>query len=316
MGDVSTVSSVQIPPAPSLQNLRHSDVANLISKVFNTVLEMRKDGYAESTLKTTLERLKRMAKHVDLDNPEAVREYIANKNCSVGFKEGLVCCYDRYVKKNGLTWNKPKYERDDPVIKLPTIERLDRIIASCKLKHALGFTLLKETGIRPVELFKLSLKDLDLESGIVYIRTAKHGKSRSIKLKSKTLAMLTTYISKNSGELLFSDPKDMSKAFQRARNRVASKFHDPETKKIRLYDLRHFFGSMLYHNTKDILYVKDQMGHRSISSTMKYMHLVNFETDEWVSRVAKTVEESCSLVEAGFEYVTEMDGVKIFRKRK
>jgi len=43
---------------------------------------------------------------------------------------------------------------------------------------------------------------------------------------------------------------------------------------------------------------------------------VNFETDEYVAKVAKTLDEACQLVEAGFEYVTEMDGAKIFRKRK
>jgi len=32
--------------------------------------------------------------------------------------------------------------------------------------------------------------------------------------------------------------------------------------------------------------------------------------------IAKTVEDERKLVEAGFEYVTTMDGVKIFRKRK
>jgi hypothetical protein len=34
------------------------------------------------------------------------------------------------------------------------------------------------------------------------------------------------------------------------------------------------------------------------------------------SKVAKTVKDACELVEAGFEYVCEMDDVKIFRKRK
>jgi hypothetical protein len=38
--------------------------------------------------------------------------------------------------------------------------------------------------------------------------------------------------------------------------------------------------------------------------------------DEFHVRTAKTVEEACKLVEVGFEYVTEIDGVKIFRKRK
>jgi len=31
-------------------------------------------------------------------------------------------------------------------------------------------------------------------------------------------------------------------------------------------------------------------------------------------RTAKNLEEACKLVEVGFNYVTEMDGAKIFRK--
>jgi cytosine/adenosine deaminase-related metal-dependent hydrolase len=34
------------------------------------------------------------------------------------------------------------------------------------------------------------------------------------------------------------------------------------------------------------------------------------------SHVAKTLDEDKELLEAGFEYVTERDGVKIYRKRK
>jgi len=38
--------------------------------------------------------------------------------------------------------------------------------------------------------------------------------------------------------------------------------------------------------------------------------------DEYHCRIAKTVEEAVKLIEAGFEYVCDMDGVKLFRKRK
>ena len=46
------------------------------------------------------------------------------------------------------------------------------------------------------------------------------------------------------------------------------------------------------------------------------MHLVDFKDEEYISKVAKTVKEACQLIEAGFEYVTEIDGAKLFRKRK
>lgn len=73
---------------------------------------------------------------------------------------------------------------------------------------------------------------------------------------------------------------------------------------------------MLYQKTKDILYVKEQLGHKRIETTLVYTHLIRFSDEEYVSAVARTVDEVRKLVEAGFEYVTEIDGAKIFRKRK
>jgi hypothetical protein len=49
---------------------------------------------------------------------------------------------------------------------------------------------------------------------------------------------------------------------------------------------------------------------------MIYTHLVNFEGDEYHTATAKSLKEDEELLKAGFEYVTERDGVKIYRKRK
>ena len=40
------------------------------------------------------------------------------------------------------------------------------------------------------------------------------------------------------------------------------------------------------------------------------------ENDQWTCKTATNVKEATELIEAGFEYVTEMDGSKLFRKRK
>jgi len=58
------------------------------------------------------------------------------------------------------------------------------------------------------------------------------------------------------------------------------------------------------------------LGHRNLKSTLRYVQLIAFKDDDYTSAVARTVEEARRLVEAGFEYVTEMEGAKIFRKRK
>jgi hypothetical protein len=38
--------------------------------------------------------------------------------------------------------------------------------------------------------------------------------------------------------------------------------------------------------------------------------------DEYHVKVAQTLDEATKLLEVGFEYVTDMDGAKIFKKRK
>ncbi|MEM1570294.1 MAG: hypothetical protein QXL27_04640 [Candidatus Bathyarchaeia archaeon] len=44
--------------------------------------------------------------------------------------------------------------------------------------------------------------------------------------------------------------------------------------------------------------------------------MINVEEDEYICKAAKTVEQASSLIEAGFEYVCDIEGVKLFRKRK
>lgn len=91
--------------------------------------------------------------------------------------------------------------------------------------------------------------------------------------------------------------------------------------KITYRTIRHWKGTMEYHKTKDIIHVKTILGHKSINNTMIYINLEQAlfqtgDTSEYITRVAKTVKGVRALLEAGFEYVIEMDGVKLFRKRK
>jgi len=58
------------------------------------------------------------------------------------------------------------------------------------------------------------------------------------------------------------------------------------------------------------------LGHRRISSTLVYTHLVKFESDDYYVKTAKTLKEACELAEAGFTYFTEIQGVQVFRKPK
>ena len=73
---------------------------------------------------------------------------------------------------------------------------------------------------------------------------------------------------------------------------------------------------MEYYRTKDILHVKERLGHRRIESTLVFTRLVSFEGNEYHVKTAKNLKEDEELFKAGCEYVTERDGVKICSKRK
>lgn len=57
-------------------------------------------------------------------------------------------------------------------------------------------------------------------------------------------------------------------------------------------------------------------GSSNVKTTLRYTQFIGFEGDEYVFRVAKNVEEAKALIESGFDYVTDMDECKLFKKRK
>jgi integrase len=101
---------------------------------------------------------------------------------------------------------------------------------------------------------------------------------------------------------------------------MAKKLGNPRLKRITFHTLRHWKATMLYHQTKDILYVMQYLGHRNINNTLKYIQLENalftHQDDEYICKVATTIDDAKALIERGFEYVCDIEHVKVFRKRK
>ena len=51
-------------------------------------------------------------------------------------------------------------------------------------------------------------------------------------------------------------------------------------------------------------------------NTLIYTQLRNFQDDDYICKVANTLTEATQLIEVGFEYVCEKDGLIFLRKRK
>ncbi len=55
------------------------------------------------------------------------------------------------------------------------------------------------------------------------------------------------------------------------------------------------------------------LGHKNIKNSLRYVQLLEgMGDDSYTCKVAKSLEEASKLIEVGFDYVTEVDGVKCF----
>jgi len=252
----------------------------------------------------------------NLNNPEKMRTIICSAPVSEGRKELYANAYDYYCKHKKLEWDKPKFVREEKPFFLPLESELDALIANTRHKMSTFLQLLKETGIEPGEAWKLRWTDLDVQRKTVAVTPTKNHNARVLPISDNLLSRLLKLPRKN--ERVFAN-KNLDKfrwLYERARNLLSDKLENPRIHKTAFRSFRHWKATMEYHKTKDILHVKWLLGHKRIENTLVYTHLIDFRNEEYVVRVASTVKEACQLVEAGFDYVTEMNSVKLFRKRK
>jgi len=218
-------------PNPARSTLREPSPVSVKEAVFKTVWELKKEGYTESTIDGYNRKLRLLASIADLQSPENVKEVIALKTCSTAFKEALVNAYHHYVRVNGLVWIRPVYKRQHALPYVASAEQINQIISRASRRYALVFSILRDTGLRPIEFHCLTLRSIDLERGVITVRTAKGGNPRMVTMKPATLAMLKEFVGRHDFGLddrLFPDSYSMRHAFQRNRNDVAVKLHQPE----------------------------------------------------------------------------------------
>jgi len=282
---------------------------------------MKKDNYSEYSINFTRKALTFLAKNCNLNNPDSVKIFIANHKASNHYKRNLCISYNKYTIHYKLDWKMPLYKQPSKMPNIPSTDKLKMLISKARRNLAVKLKISMETGLRPIELMNLKLKDVNLDTKTICPSSAKNGNPRILKITTKTTEMLKIYIAEHNlnltNEVFKGTADNYGKQFRQMRNNLASKLQDPSIRNIRLYDLRHYFATMLYDKTRDILYVRQQLGHKKIENTLKYTQLINInEEEEYTCKATNNKEEIMKLIEKGFQYHDEIDGYKLYRKRK
>lgn len=279
-------------------------------------------GLSKITIEKRVENLKLLLKlGADLNSPLSVWQVIESQKWRDGTKQLAATAYKHFCKVFKINipadLNFNKWQKTERVPHVPLESEIDQLIAACNPKTATFLQLLKETGIRSGETWRLKWLDFDFERKILTLNyTEKKGKPRTFKVSSKLTAMLNSLPKKS--ERIFGNRflSGVEGDFSQQRKRAAQKLQNPRLLHIGFHTLRHWKATMEYHKTKNILYVQQLLGHKNIQNTMVYTQLIHFETDDFHSATAKTVGEAQKLIEAGFEYVCTHNETMLFRKRK
>jgi len=306
---------VEKEPKPGPQT--RETTSNIKGKIVEYMWHLKKMGYAEKTIEGKIRMLRHFFKNgVNLLEPEEVKKALALKEWAESTKRNMVVTYSQFLELLGRGWKPPRYTPKQKLLFVPLEKEIDALIAGCGPKTAALLQLLKETGMRIGEAWNLEWIDVDVERQTINVQSEKGGNPRMIKVSSKLISMLNRLPRKN--EKVFGGTNIASQRwiFIKQRRRLAKKLNNPRLNKISFHTFRHWKATMEYHKTKDLLYVKQLLGHKSIESTLIYTQLVNFESDEFHSATARTVGEAQKLIEAGFEYVCTHNDVMIFRRRK
>lgn len=159
-----------------------------------------------------------------------------------------------------------------------SVEEIKMFIASIKNnKHRTIVILLYSTGMRLSEVAALKIADIDSKNMRIKVVQGKGAKDRFTILSEQVLKELRVYyLQYRPKEYLFNGYKKGSPMSHRM---IQHMVHETLTlaglkdKHYTVHTLRHSFATHLVDQGTDLHTVKELLGHRSLTTTMRYMHL-------------------------------------------
>lgn len=185
--------------------------------------------------------------------------------------------YEKTLKR---CWNVEKIPRPKTGFKLPAIlseqELLRLFDAANNFKHRMLLMVTYAAGLRVSETSKLQLSHIDSDRLQIRVEQSKGRKDRYTLLSAPLLPELRRYYRHYRPQIyLFEGNKPGVPLATETIQKVfkGSKESAGITKKATVHTLRHCFATHLMENGVDLLTIKKLMGHRSIQTTLRYIHV-------------------------------------------
>lgn len=166
---------------------------------------------------------------------------------------------------------------------VPTQKEAELFISSLPdLKPKAMVSLMYSSGLRVGEVCSLRYCDIQRKNMRIHVTHSKNRSDRYAILSQKALDILTEYwfaYNRPTGWLFpkQTDPSRPIDTFYIMRHMRAHEDSLGWEHRITCHSFRHAFGTHLYENGADLLTIKTLMGHKSLNSTLLYIHLASYQ---------------------------------------
>lgn len=197
------------------------------------------------------------------------------------FYKWILFAYPEYIRINPIKnyWIE-NTERMPKVLNLKQAQMISSVFNEKNHRHYKRDNLIIKTflitGIRLSELTAIKIKDINFDKNIIRI-LAKGNKEKIVYITKNLRKELLDYTkNRKEEEYLFNhDNNKLSSATIQYIVNKAYKLLKIGERGYSVHTLRHTSATILYENTKDILLVKEFLGHSTVLSTQIYSHISN-----------------------------------------
>ncbi len=203
-----------------------------------------------------------------------------NKPATVNRK---LSCLKHMIKK-GVQWdmvseatlkkvqNVKLLEENNTRLRFLSVEEC-RELVDCCADHLRPIVITAlHTGMRASEIFGLRWEQVDLRHGLILLDITKNGERREIPIDNTLQEMFNSMPHSIESIYVFNDPKtgDPYKSVKRS---FSTALRKADIRDFRFHDLRHTFASQLVMAGVDLASIKELLGHKTLTMTMRYAHL-------------------------------------------
>ncbi len=243
--------------------------------------ESRNRGYATNTIRAYrngLSRFLEFSKKTAFEPVERISRFLSTYES----QEARRIAWNAIKLFYELVLKKPcpyKLEKARPRHRLPSfLEKADILILLSRIrnpKHRLMISMLFGSGLRVSELVRIKIRDLDFPSLTVRIVNSKQNKDRITVFSEALAAELKALVRDRDGKEFLFLTQSRKPYTKRTVQAIFAHAYEGSgiQKRASCHTLRHSFATALLSNGIDIRSIKDLLGHKSVKTTMIYLHV-------------------------------------------